>query len=314
MAAVIPPDSTAWGLQLPIQSQSTIYVQPWEVDATSADLATIVTAADRAGAFYVAVCDHVGIPRPADEKMSAVWYDTIATLGWIAGITGSTHLLSHVYVLPYRHPIAVAKAFATLDELSGGRAILGAGAGHLESEFEMLGVDFESRGRAVEEALPLIRAAFAESYPVVDFGDGRHEVAVAPRPARSGGPPIWIGGSSPAAMRRAAQLADGWLPQGPPEMGTRAAIDHIREMREAAGMPEAFDMGVNCEPVHIGEQRDGLGRWTLVGEPDQVASRLSRYVEMGINQLQVRFVADSAAEYAEQLERFGSEVAPLLQP
>ncbi|MEZ5239130.1 MAG: hypothetical protein R2716_09355 [Microthrixaceae bacterium] len=79
-------------------------------------------------------------------------------------------------------------------------------------------------------------------------------------------------------------------------------------------MPEAFDMGVNCEPVHIGEQRDGLGRWTLVGEPDQVASRLSRYVEMGINQLQVRFVADSAAEYAEQLERFGSEVAPLLRP
>ena len=326
MAAVIPADRTAWGLQLPIQSQSSAYVQPWEVDATSADLAAVVRAADRAGAFYVAVCDHVGIPRPADETMSAVWYDTVATLGWIAGFTESVHLLSHVYVLPYRHPMMVAKAFSTLDELSGGRAILGAGAGHLRSEFEMLGVDFEGRGRAVEESLRLIRSAFTESHPVVDFADSvggadgaggaptHHEVAMAPRPARAGGPPIWIGGSSPAAMRRAAQLADGWLPQGPPEMGTRAAIEHIRNLRDEAGMPEAFDMGVNCEPLHLGARRDGMPEWTLAGPPDEVAARLRRYVDLGINQLQVRFVTDSAQEYCEQLERFGAEVAPLLQP
>lgn len=313
MAAIIPEGAVAWGLQLPVQSQSTSFVQPWEVDADVGELAQIVRAADRAGAFYVGVCDHVGIPRPADEVMSATWFDTIATLGWIAGFTHSVHLLSHVYVLPYRHPLATAKGFSTLDALSGGRAILGAGAGHLESEFEMLGVDHAERGRAVQDAVPVIRAAFMESYPVVDFGGSHHEVGMSPRPARPGGPPIWLGGSSAAAIRRAALLGDGWLPQGPPRMGTRAAIALIAELRAEAGLPEAFDLGVNCEPVHLGERRDGMAEWTLCGGPDEVAERLGRYPAIGINQLQVRFAAESAAEYAEQVERFGVEVAPLLQ-
>ncbi|MGI9578094.1 MAG: TIGR03619 family F420-dependent LLM class oxidoreductase [Microthrixaceae bacterium] len=301
MAAIIPPGQTVWGFQLPIQSQSTIYVQPWEVDADTEDLAQIVRAADRAGAFYVAVCDHVGIPRPADEAMSATWYDTIATLGWIAGITESVHLLSHVYVLPYRHPLMVAKSFSTLDALSDGRAICGVGAGHLESEFAMLGVDHASRGRELEAALPVLRSAFEEGYPVVDVAGEPHEVGLAPRPVRSGGPPIWVGGSSPAAIRRAAQLADGWLPQGPPEIGTRNAIARIRELRDEAGLPSAFDMGFNCAPLHL----DGTNS-------DEVADGLARFAERGINQLQLRFTADSAGEYCDQIDRFGAEVAPQL--
>lgn len=301
MAAIIPEGRTVWGFQLPIQSQSTIYVQPWEVDAGTEELAQIVTAADRAGAFYVAVCDHVGIPRPADEAMSATWYDTIATLGWIAGITDSLHLLSHVYVLPYRHPLMVAKSFSTLDALSNGRVICGVGAGHLESEFAMLGADHEARGRSLEAAMPLLRAAFEESYPVLEVDGAKLEVGMSPRPARSGGPPIWVGGSSPAAIRRAAQLADGWLPQGPPEIGTRGAIARIRELRSEAGLPDAFDMGFNCSPVHL----DGRNS-------DEVAEGLARFAERGINQLQVRFTADSVSEYCDQVERFGAEVAPQL--
>jgi len=313
MASIIPNGDTVWGFQLPIQSLSNTFVQPWEVDAGANELAEVVRAADRAGAFYVGVCDHVGIPRPADEMMSSTWYDTIATLGWIAGLTRSVHLLSHVWVLPYRHALSTAKAFCTLDHLSGGRAILGAGAGHLSSEFEMLGVDHAGRGRAVEDAVPLVRAAFMESYPVVEFGGERHEVGMSPRPTRPGGPPIWMGGSSPAAIRRAARLGDGWLPQGPPKMGTRAAIALIREERNKAGLPDRFDMGVNCEPVHLGERREGMAEWTLTGTAEQVAERLRRYHAIGINQLQVRFVADSVGEYCEQVERFGREVAPLLQ-
>ncbi len=314
MAAMIPPDTTAWGIQLPIQSQSTVYVQPWEVDCGREELKQIALAADRSGAFYVAVCDHVGIPRPADESMSSTWYDTIATLGWIGGFTESVNLLSHVFVLAYRHPMMTAKAFTTLDHLSGGRAILGVGAGHLESEFEMLGADYEGRGRSVEDGIGMIRSAFVESYPVLDIGGEPREVGMSPRPERPGGPPIWVGGSSPAAIRRAAQLADGWLPQGPPKIGTKAAIARIHELRAEAGLPEQFDMGVNCEPVHIGERSDDMADWTLVGSPEEVAERLRRYVGLGINQLQLRFIAPSASGYAEQVERFGEEVAPLLQP
>ena len=313
LAAIIPPGTVAWGLQLPIQSQSTAYAQPWEAGAGAGELVALAQAADRAGAFYVAVCDHVGVPRPADEKMSDVWYDTIATLGWLAAQTERTHLLSHVYVLPYRHPLSTAKAFATLDHLSGGRAILGAGAGHLESEFAFLGVDFDTRGRAVEEAIPVIRAAFDQEYPTVGGPGAEVGVGIAPRPVRPGGPPIWIGGSSKAAIRRAASMADGWLPQGPPKMGMRAAIEFIRGVRDEAGLPAQFDIGVTGGPVFVGEPDFDVEDFTIRGSAEAIAERLARFTSRGVNQIQLRFLGRDAAEAADQIERFGAEVAPLLQ-
>jgi probable F420-dependent oxidoreductase len=313
MGAVIPPGQVVWGLQLPIQSQSTNFAQPWEADAGAAELAMIATAADDAGAFYVAVCDHVAVPRPADEVMSATWYDTVATLGWLAALTSQTHLLSHVYVLPYRHPLATAKAFMTLDHLSGGRAILGAGAGHLESEFTLLGVDHAGRGRAVEDAIGPIRAAFVEEYPTVGGPGAEVGVGMAPRPARAGGPPIWIGGSSKAAITRAARLGDGWLPQGPPKMGMSNALAHVREVRAEAGLPEAFDVGVTAGPVYVGEPDFEVEPYTSTGSAEQIAERLRKFPPKGINQLQLGFRGRDAAEVADQIQRFGAEVAPLLQ-
>ncbi len=312
MAAIIGAGQVVWGLQLPIQSQSTRYAQPWEADAGATELASVARAADRAGAFYVAVCDHVGVPRPADEAMSAVWYDTVATLGWLAALTESVHLLSHVYVLPYRHPLMTAKSFMTLDHLSGGRAILGAGAGHLESEFALLGVDHASRGRAVEAAIPVIRAAFAEEYPTVGGPGAEVGVGMAPRPARAGGPPIWVGGSSTAAIRRAALLGDGWLPQGPPKMGTSAAIELIRTTREEAGLPAAFDLGVVAGPVFVGEPDVEVEPYATTGPPEQLAERLRRFTAKGMNQLQLGFRGRDANQVADQIERFGADVAPLL--
>jgi probable F420-dependent oxidoreductase len=313
MGAVIPAGQVVWGLQLPIQSQSTNFVQPWEADAGAAELASVARAADDAGAFYVAVCDHVAVPRPADEVMSATWYDTVATLGWLAALTSRTHLLSHVYVLPYRHPLATAKAFMTLDHLSGGRAILGAGAGHLESEFTLLGADYEGRGRAVEDAIGPIRAAFVEEYPTVGGPGAEVGVGMAPRPGRAGGPPIWIGGSSKAAITRAARLGDGWLPQGPPKMGMSNALAHIREVRAEAGLPEAFDVGVTAGPVYVGEPDFEVEPYTSTGSAEQIAERLRKFPPKGINQLQLGFRGRDAAEVADQILRFGAEVGPLLQ-
>jgi probable F420-dependent oxidoreductase len=221
MPGSIPEGTLVYGMQLPVQSQSTIYAEPWEVDAGVAELADIARAADRSGFYYVAVCDHVAIPRPLDEKMGTVWWDTIATLGYLAAVTDRTHLMSHVYVLPYRHPLMVAKSFLTLDELSGGRAILGVGAGHVQGEFELLGVDFASRGRRLDESLDVVRAAFAEEYPAIDTASFRvADAGSRPRGPQAGGPPIWVGGSSRPALRRAADKGDGWLPQGPPEGGS----------------------------------------------------------------------------------------------
>ena len=109
----------AFGMQLPIQAQSTVFVEEWEKTAGARELAAVARACDAAGFAYVAVCDHVAIRGRADA-MSTTWYDTIATLGWLAGVTERVGLLSHVYVTAYRHPLQTAKAFATLDALSGG--------------------------------------------------------------------------------------------------------------------------------------------------------------------------------------------------
>ncbi len=136
---VIPAGTLAYGIQLPIQSQSNLYVEEWERTAGPDELARVARAADDSGFFYVAVCDHTFIPRRAAGAMGTIWYDTVATLGWLAGITRTVRLMSHVYIAALRHPLRSAKEFATLDLLSGGRVIVGVGAGHVAEEFDVLG-------------------------------------------------------------------------------------------------------------------------------------------------------------------------------
>ncbi len=227
-----PPASLAYGMQLPIQSQSSLYAEPWEADATPDDLVEIARAADRAGFAYLACCDHVAIPRRLAAAMGTTWYDPVATLSYIAAATERVLLMSHVAVVGLRHPLLTAKQYATLDHLSGGRLILGVGAGHVPEEFEALGVDFARRGAVLDEAIDALRAALGpDEYPehhgkLHDFGG----LGQRPRPAQDR-VPLWVGGSSPAAVRRAATRADGWLPQGDPRDKLPAQIARLRRLR-----------------------------------------------------------------------------------
>src|SRR3954468_15350933 len=125
MPPIVPPGALVFGMQLPVQAQSKFFVEDWELTAGAPELAAVAQAADRAGFFYVGVCDHIAIPSEKAEVMGTEWWDTVATLAWLAGITTDVRLLSHVYVPSYRHPLQVAKAFATIDVISGGRVILG---------------------------------------------------------------------------------------------------------------------------------------------------------------------------------------------
>ncbi len=312
MTAIIPSGTVAWGLQLPIQAQSTIFVEPWEATATTEDLVAVAQAADRAGALYVGVCEHVAIPEPFDEKMGTTWYHPFVTLGFLAAATERVRLLSHVIALPYHHPLEVAKAFGTLDALSGGRAIVGVGAGHVEPEFALLGVDFAGRGAWVERSLPALRAALDEEYPALPDGDWGLDgsAGLAPRPVQPS-VPIWVGGSSAVAVRRAAQYGDGWLPQGVRLRDLPGVVERIGGLRSEAGRPEAFDVGalVGC---YVGDPDWDVGPHFPTGSPDEIAASLRPWVEAGARQLQVRFRSRDRAELVDQIERFGAEVAPLL--
>lgn len=297
----VPSERRIYGMQLPVQAQSSYFVAEWERTAGPDELARLARACDDNGYAYVGVCDHVALPESVVGGMGTHWADPIATLGWIAGFTRHVGLLTHVYVLPYRHPRIAAKQFATLDHLSSGRALIGIGAGHVESEFGLLGVDFQQRGAALNSGIPELAAAL-ESEFVDGFG-------ARPRPAQSPRPPIWIAGSSPAAIKRAARLGDGWLPQGPstPEMVTLLTEERSRQGRNGPMM-----IGHITPFLYIGTPGWDVGDGVISGSPQAIADQILAGTADGVNQLQVRFKARSCDELCEQIALFGQDVAPLV--
>lgn len=310
MAATLDPSRVVVGMQLPIQAQSTAFVEPWEAEAGAAELAAIVRACDEAGFGYVAVCDHVAVPVDRAEVMGAEWWDTVATLSWLAGLTERVRLVSHVTVPAYRHPLAMAKAFSTLDVVSGGRAVMGVGAGHVEGEFAVLDVPFDRRGALLDEAIDALRACFAAEVPSHAGDRWTFDGLVQrPRPVQEGGPPIWVGGSSPAAIRRAGTRGDGWLPQGPL---TPEALDALRASLVAAGREgEPFDVGAIAGPVYVGTPAWEVGR-TTSGPPEKVAHILAKLAGMGALQIQLRPRARSVDELIDQIGALGADVLPRL--
>ncbi|GAA3060255.1 LLM class F420-dependent oxidoreductase [Streptomyces glomeratus] len=302
-----------YGMQLPVQSLSRLFAEPWEASAGPEDLAEIARAADRAGFDYLASCDHVAIPGRLAPAMGTVWYDPVATLSYLAAVTVRVRLLSHVAIVALRHPLVTAKQYATLDRLCGGRLVLGVGAGHVPEEFAALGVDFRRRGALLDETIDALRAALGpEEFPVhhgkaYDFeGLGQR-----PRPAQAR-IPVWVGGSSPAAVRRAALKGDGWLPQGDPRERMPAQIARLTRLRAEAGLEEPFTVGALTEPLYVGEPDWDVGRRTVSGAPETVADSLRAYRAMGVHQIQVRFRSRCRAELTDQIAAFGAEVAPRL--
>ncbi|MEU7031266.1 TIGR03619 family F420-dependent LLM class oxidoreductase [Streptomyces sp. NPDC046275] len=302
-----------YGIQLPVQSQSTLYAEPWEAAAGPDDLLAVARAADAHGFDYVACCDHVAIPRRLAGAMSTVWYDPVATLSFLAAATRRVRLLSHVAVVGLRHPLVTAKAYATLDHLSGGRLVLGVGAGHVAEEFAAVGADFEGRGGVLDETIDALRAALGpEEYP--EHAGPRfafRDLGQRPRPAQDR-VPVWVGGSSPAAVRRAALKGDGWLPQGDPRDRLPGQIARLRRLRAEAGVEAPIAVGAITEALYVGEPRWDTGRRALTGKPQALAESLRDYAAMGVQQIQVRFRSRSRDELTDQMAAFATEVAPHL--
>ena len=282
-----------FGTSLPAVQQIPSRARLWEREVGGAQILEAAQVAERAGFSYVSCSDHVFVPASRAQAMGATWYDAGSTLAFVAGATSRIRLLSHVLVLPYRHPLVVAKQYGTLDHLSGGRVILGVGSGHLKPEFTVLGADYDRRGRVSDEYLQAIAAAWASD--VARF-DGEtvafRDVMVSPRPARR--PPIWVGGNSRTAVRRAARHGDGWVPWEltPGDFADSAA--YAKRVRAEAGG----------------------GEMTLVAplgmSPDATRDDLLRRVEewriAGATALHVGVGAGSFLAFLERLEWFGGEI------
>jgi probable F420-dependent oxidoreductase len=278
---------------------------PWEQEGTVADMLRVAQACDAAGFLYVAVCHHVAIPREPAEMMSTQWFDPIPTLAYVAAHTTRTRLMTNVYVAPYRHPLDSAKAFATLDALSGGRLIIGIGAGHVEGEFAALGVPFAERGGRTDAALAVLDAALTREWT--------GEVGQRPRPVQQPRPPLWIGGSGKPALRRVAQIGDGWIPQATPLDQLAHDIEWIRRERDRVRPGASPEIGYHLI-AHVGDASWELPKGVLHGSADRIAAFANdRLGAIGVSHLQVRLMARDVQELCDQVAAFGAEVGPQLQ-
>jgi probable F420-dependent oxidoreductase len=314
MTNLAPADGWIYGMQLPVQTLTLNLVDPWEDDATVADLVRVAHKAEATGHAFVGVCDHVAVPD--DEyaaRMRTTWYDTIATLAFLAGQTQRVRLLSVVWIAAYRHPLLTASSFGTLDHLSGGRVILGVGAGHVKGEFEALGVPFAERGAILDETLEALSGVFADRY--VSFEGQRyryHDVGVAPRPAQ-GRLTTWIGGNSQAAWRRVGRFGDGYIPMGNPVDQYGEIISTIRESAEASGRGDTrFDIGYMPGWAHLtGGPADDLPPTQIFG-PEALAEDMREARAAGANTFHMKFRGRTLSEYLEQLDAFKEDVVPLV--
>ena len=314
MAAITPPGDWIYGVALPIHTLTATLADPWEHSATVDDLVSIARKAEQTGHHFVGVTDHIAIPdNDYAAHMSTTWYDTVATLSYLAARTETVNLASVVWIAAYRHPLQTAKSFATLDHLSGGRAILGVGAGHVEAEFDALGVDYSARGRLLDETLEAVRGTFADTY-VSHSGDAfsYSDMGVGPPPVRE--LPIWVGGSGRAAWRRAGRLGDGYVPMGNPVSQYGEIIDTMNAAAAAAGRDGArFDVGFMPPWCYLlaGTAPEGLPPVMACGvEPVAASIRAGR--EAGANTLHLKFRARTLEEYLEQYDVFAESVVPLV--
>jgi len=191
------------------------------------------------GYHLLMTSDHIATTTDVAERYPAPFYEPLTTLGWLAGVTERVEIGTTVLILPYRSPLETARAFANIDQLSGGRCILGIGVGWSREEFAALGVPFEKRGAITNEYLEAIKRFWTEETASYD---GKYvqfnNVQTAPQPVRKPHPPIWVGGSSDAALRRTVRLADAWHPIRFTLPWLRdTGLSRLREVADAEGRP-----------------------------------------------------------------------------
>jgi probable F420-dependent oxidoreductase len=200
------------------------------------------------------------------------WPEPFAAIAAMSAVTRRIRFATMVYILPLRHPLVAAKAAATVAELSGGRLVLGVGAGWMKEEFDALGVDFATRGRRTDEMIEVLRALWAGGMVEHHGRDYDFErLQLCPAPAQP--IPIYVGGVSPAALRRAARLGDGWLGSGNDPAEVPAILERLRALRREAGREsQPFDAVV---PLTTVPGPDELRRLEDLGVTSTVSYPLS---------------------------------------
>ena len=294
--------------------------------ATRDNLLAFARRAEVLGYDSLWVSDHVVVPTAIASRYpynasgrlfiaaDAALIEPLTALTFVAAVTERARLGTSVLVLPHRHPLLAAKMLACLDHLSGGRVVVGAGIGWMREEIEMLGAPFARRAAWSEEAIAVMRACWRggrAAYRGEFFAFD--EVGAYPRPAR-GDIPIWIGGHTAPALRRAAALGDGWHAAGATPAEVAPALATLREACARQGR-RLEDLAIS---VRLGlafrDRPAGPDRTQLHGTPDEIVETLGAYRALGVGTVildtRYRDLDDLIGIY----ERFARDVRPALMP
>jgi probable F420-dependent oxidoreductase len=258
-------------------------------------LRELAQAAEELGYDSIWAGDHISYRNPI--------LDVVVALSTFAAVTERITIGAGIVLLPLRHPSVVAKEFASLDHVSGGRVILGVGVGgESAKDFEAVGVDPRERGARTDEAMRALRELFHGRASFSGRFFSFEDVVIEPGPAQPGGPPLWVGGRSPAAIRRAASLGDGWIP-------IWVSTERFRE--GIAQLPDHVVPAVTL-PAHVGDRRDlfeqlqrryageftehVVDRYCVAGTPEECAARVREYVDAGAQHIVFNIAEPEDAE------------------
>ena len=246
--------------------------------------------------------------------------EPMIALTYLAAVTKKVELGVSVAVLPYRQPLHFARIFTSIDNLSKGRFILGAGVGWMMEEFNSLGVDFHKRGAMGNEFLEILNKLWTTPGNRPEF-HGKHynfdAVAVSPAPVRKPRFPIWTGGESPAAQKRAAKYADSWFSYfvkiSADELG--AKFKEVQELTKTVGRDSSLGPVklCCCRPVDITDKPVEQNPHDLVGTPDQLIAALKKFKNIGVEHMALQFIVGKYPERRKKIERFAKEVLPALK-
>jgi len=288
--------------------------------AGAENIARAAALSESVGFDSVWVTDHVVVPTASVEAFGPTFFEAMTVMSYVAGITTKVKIGAAILIVPYRHPLLLAKMLATADQLSGGRVIFGAGLGWLETESSLMGVPHRRRAKTADEALAVMRACWESEAPefhgeVFDFADFHF----APRPHAGRRLPILIGGASAASMKRAARLGDGWVGDGLTFEELEVSLAQLASEVKAAGrqwheMAIAMRTGLQVvadrraiteSPSEKGWKSDDFatgGRTPFRGLREEVVSDFRRAAELGVGHLIFEFPVSRGEETMDLFE------------
>jgi probable F420-dependent oxidoreductase len=298
-----------------------------------ATMVRLAVEAEALGFAFASVSDHVVIPTSIDPAYPysesgdfpggaarGEWHEQLTTVAFLAAKTARLRFHTSVMVVPYRPAVLTAKMLATIDLFSAGRLSVGCGTGWMREEFEALDAPrFEERGAVTDEWLAAFHALWTEPRPRYDGRHVRfHDLAFAPKPVQRPHPPLWIGGESGPALRRAARLGDGWYPIGsnprhPLDTLGRwgAAVEKLRRLVAAEGRePGSVRLGyrVPRQPFAAPSPADTGERRLFTGAVAEVLGDLRSARDLGLDMIEFNLLASTEEGTLERMRRFAGEV------